>query len=206
MACTVFDSKSPKALFNVSDSFREGKNINNRQKWQAPPIVVEAEVHENYYSEIESDSEISDDEATDEDFALNQEVEDSRKSNLYSTPSIFFVHEPKKTLNLTTVTLDFDNILVNQENDSVLKTGRSCILKGKTPAKDVESRQCKGLLGYANQFENCLLTKKHNWSVAKTNIHLSSLAYHEIVSSKHSKRHMIIVYPDITVLKKLFYL
>ena len=52
MICTIFDSKSPKALFNVSDSFREDKNIINRRKWQAPPMVVEAEVHENYYSEI----------------------------------------------------------------------------------------------------------------------------------------------------------
>ena len=32
MICTIFDSKSPKALFNVFDSFREGKNINNRRK------------------------------------------------------------------------------------------------------------------------------------------------------------------------------
>ena len=89
MICTIFDSKSPKALFNVPDSFREGKNINTRRKWQAPPTVVEAEVHENYYSESESDSEISDDEASDEDLALDQEIEESRKTNLYSTPSIF---------------------------------------------------------------------------------------------------------------------
>ena len=88
MICTIFDSNSPTALFNVSDSFREGKNI-NRRKWQAPPMVVEAEVHENSYSEIESDSEISDDEASDEDLALNREIEESRKTNLYSTPSIF---------------------------------------------------------------------------------------------------------------------
>ena len=53
MICTIFDSRSPKALFNVSHSFREGKNINNRRRRQAPPNVVEAEVHENYYSEIE---------------------------------------------------------------------------------------------------------------------------------------------------------
>ena len=85
MICTIFDSKSAKALYNVSNSLREGKNINNRRKWQAPPMVVEAEVHENYYSEIESDSEISDDEASDEDLVLNQEIEESRKTNLYST-------------------------------------------------------------------------------------------------------------------------
>ena len=71
MICTIFDLKSPKALFIVSDSFREGKNINNRRKQQAPPMVVEAEVHENYYSENESDSEISDNEASVEDLALN---------------------------------------------------------------------------------------------------------------------------------------
>ena len=52
-------------------------------------MFVEAEVHENYYSEIESDSEISDDEASDKHFALNQKIEGSRKTNLYSTPSIF---------------------------------------------------------------------------------------------------------------------
>ena len=79
MIWTIFDTKSPKALFNVSDSFREGKNINNRRKWQALPMVVEAKVHENYYSETESDSEISDNEASDEDLALNQEIEDSKK-------------------------------------------------------------------------------------------------------------------------------
>ena len=116
-------------------------------------MVVEAEVHENYYSEIESDSEISDSEASDEDLALNQEVEDSQKTSLSSTPSIFFVPEPNKTLKLATDTLDCDNILVNQENDSVLKTLRAWITKGNLPTKDMESRQCKGLLGYANQFE-----------------------------------------------------
>ena len=57
-------------------------NINNRRKWQAPPMIVEAEVHENYYSEIKSDSEISDNEASDEDLALNQEIEDFQKPNL----------------------------------------------------------------------------------------------------------------------------
>ena len=31
MICTNFDLKSPKALFNVSHSSREGKNINNRR-------------------------------------------------------------------------------------------------------------------------------------------------------------------------------
>ena len=162
MICTIFDSKSPKALYNVSDSFREGKNINNRRKWQAPPMVVEAEVHENYYSEIESDSEISDDEASDEDLALNQEIEESRKTNLYSTPSIFFVHESNKTLKLTTHTLDCDNILVNQEKDSVFNTVRVWISTGKLPTKDVQSRQCKGLFGYANQFEKLFVDKKHN--------------------------------------------
>ena len=50
MICTFFDSKSPKVLLNVSDSFREGKNNNNPRKWQAPTMVVEAEVHENFYS------------------------------------------------------------------------------------------------------------------------------------------------------------
>ena len=135
MICTIFDSKSPKALFNDSDSFREGRNINNKRKWQIPPMVVEAEFHENYYSEIESDSEISDDEASDEDLALNREIVESRKTNLYITPSIFFVHEANKTLKLTTDTLDCDNILVNQENDSVLKISVNGYQKASCPQK-----------------------------------------------------------------------
>ena len=119
MICTIFDSKSPKALYNVSDSFREGKNINNRRKWQAAPMVVEPKAYENYYSEMESDSEISDNEASDEDLALNQEIGEFRKTNVYGTPSILFVHESSKTLKLTTDTLDCDNILMNQASDSV---------------------------------------------------------------------------------------
>ena len=65
-------------------------------------MVVEAEVHEHYYSQNESDSEISENEASDEDPALSQETEDSQKTNPKNTPSIFFVHEAKKTLKLTT--------------------------------------------------------------------------------------------------------
>ena len=74
----------------------------------------------------------------------------------------------------------------------------------KTPTEDVESRQCKGLLDYTNQFENCLLTKKHNYSVAKASIQLNRFAHHELVSIKRSMLHMIIVCPDIPCLQKLF--
>ena len=160
MICTILDSKSLKVLINVFDSFREGKNINNRRKWQAPPMLVEAEVQENYYSKIESDSEISDYEESNEDLALKQEIEKSRKTDLYSTPSIFFLPDSNKTLNLTTDTLDCDNILLNQEKISVLKIVRAWISKGNLPTKDVESRQCKSLLGYANQFEKLFVDKE----------------------------------------------
>ena len=47
MICTSFHSKSPNVLFNVSDSFRANENNNNTRKWQAPPMFVEARVHEN---------------------------------------------------------------------------------------------------------------------------------------------------------------
>ena len=123
-------------------------------------MVVEPEVHENYYSEIESDSEISDNEASDEDLALNQEIEDSQKQVSIVHHPFFFVHEPNKTLKLTTDTLDCDKILMNQENDSVLKTVRSWASKGKLPSKDVESRQFKGLHGYANQFEKLFVDRE----------------------------------------------
>ena len=55
--------------------------------------------------------------------------------------------------------MDCDNILVNQEDDSILKTVRSCISKAKLPTKDVEPRQCKGLLGYANHLEKLFVDK-----------------------------------------------
>ena len=61
---------------------------------------------------------------------------------------------------MTTDTLDCDNILVNQDNDSVLKIVRAWISIGKQPTKDVESQQSKGLLGYANQFEKLFVDKE----------------------------------------------
>ena len=89
MICTTFDSNLTKVLFNVSDSFREGKNFNIRRKRQSPPMVVEAEVNENFYSEIESDSEISESGASDEDLSLNQEIEGFQKTNPNYTSSFF---------------------------------------------------------------------------------------------------------------------
>ena len=50
MIWTIFGSNLPKVFSNVFDFFREGKNINNIQKWQAPPMVVDAEVYEKFYS------------------------------------------------------------------------------------------------------------------------------------------------------------
>ena len=72
----------------------------------------------------------------------------------------FFVHGPNKTMKLGTGTLDCDIIPVNQENDSVLNSVRSWISKSKLPTKDVQSRQCKGLHGYVNQFEKLFVDKE----------------------------------------------
>ena len=121
---------------------------------------MEAEVLENFNTKNESFSEIIENGASDQDLALNQEIEDSQKTNLKSTLSISFVHQPNKTPKLTTDTLDCDKILVSPENDFVLKTVRSWISKRKLPTKVVESRQCKGLLGYANQFQKLIADKK----------------------------------------------
>ena len=159
MMCIILTPSQLKFL-KISDSFREGKNIINGRKWWAPPMVLEAEIHENYCSIIESNTEISDNEAYAEKFALNQEIEDSQNINLSSTLSIFFVHEPNKTLIITTDASDCDNILVNQENDSVLNIVRSWISNGKLPTKHVGTRQCKGLLGYANEFEKMFFDKE----------------------------------------------
>ena len=70
MICAIFESKSPKVLFIASDSFRVCRNINNRRKRQNPPMVVEAEVHENYSSDLETGSEENDNAVSDENFVL----------------------------------------------------------------------------------------------------------------------------------------
>ena len=49
---------------------------------------------------------------------------------------------------------------MNQKNDSVLKALRSCITKRVFPTKEVESQQCKSLLGYASQFEQLFVDKE----------------------------------------------
>ena len=123
-------------------------------------MVVETEVYENYYSKIECTREISDHEAPDEDLALNRKIQYSEITNLKSTPSIFLVHEANKALKLTNDTLDCDNVLVKQENDSDLKAVRYWILRSKLPTKDVELRQCNGPLGDLNQFEKTFVDKE----------------------------------------------
>ena len=122
-------------------------------------MVVEAEVHENCYSEMDCFSEIKDNEASDEDLALSQEMEDSQKTNFNSTP-FFFVHELNKTLKLTTDILDCHKILVYQKIDSVVNTVRSWLSKVKVPTKDMKSRQYRRLPGYAGQFEKVFVDKE----------------------------------------------
>ena len=157
---TILDSKSPKVLFKSSDSSREGKNFNIVYKWQAPPMVVEAEVHENYYAEIETDSEESDNEVSDEDPVLDRKIALSQETSSNALLSYFSVYESKSTLKLATDILDCDNILVNQENASVLNTGHSRLSNSKLSTRDVESPQCKGLLGCANPFEKLFVDKE----------------------------------------------
>ena len=65
MICTIFDCNSSAGLSNVSDSFPECKNVTNKQNRQAPPIAVETEIHENFYSEIDSDNEDSENDVSD---------------------------------------------------------------------------------------------------------------------------------------------
>ena len=72
--------------------------------------------------------------------------------------------------------------------------------------KGVESRQFNGLLGYANHFGKLIVDVETQLVCRKASIHLSRFAYQEIVPSKCSMQHMILVYPDIMVQKNLFYL
>ena len=128
-----------------------------------------------------------------------------RKQILIVHYPFFFVQEPKKTMKLTTDTLDCDIILVNQENDSVLKTVRSGISKGKLTTSDVESRQCKGLLGYANRFEKFCwqrntISLSQEETVSSTDLLTTNLFHWSVECCT------LLVHPDIPVLKKLFHL
>ena len=76
---------SPEALFDLSDSFRENKDINILRKWQTPPVVLEADVPENQHSEIASETDNSEHEASDEDPLLNKEVANASKEDATST-------------------------------------------------------------------------------------------------------------------------
>ena len=78
MICRSFGSKSTEAVFIFLDFFPEGKNINNRRKWQALPKVLKAEGHESFYSRIEIESEKSDNEVSDEDLVLDRENANSQ--------------------------------------------------------------------------------------------------------------------------------
>ena len=92
MICTVFESKSTKILFTVSDFFRESKNFTTKLKWQVPPMVVKAEVHENLYCESESIGEDSDNEVSCEHIVLDQDIAYSRKATiLLHYPFLFFL-------------------------------------------------------------------------------------------------------------------
>ena len=118
-------------------------------------MFVEAELQEFGYGSKHSDYE-----GADEDVFLDRETVDSQETTINVTPSIFVVHESKKTLKLTTDTLDWDKNLVNQDNDSVLNTLWTSISTGKLPTTVVEARFCKGLLGYTNQLEKLFFDKE----------------------------------------------
>ena len=88
-------------------------------------MVLEADVNENYYSEIGSISEDSDNEVSDEDHVLDQIFGDSQKEGVNAIPSILVIHDLRKTLRLTIKFFACENTLTNHENDPPLKTVRS---------------------------------------------------------------------------------
>ena len=131
LICTVYDPNSPKALLDVSDSFREGKDINIRRNWQAPPMVVEADVHESYYSEIDSGNENSGNEASDEDPQMDQKVKNTSKEDVPFIPSIFTIQNSQAPMRLIIDSLDLNNILASQQDDPVLSTVKSWLLTAR---------------------------------------------------------------------------
>ena len=143
LICTIYDPTSPKTLFDVSDSIRKGKDTNIRRKWQAPPMVVEADVHENYYSEIDSGNDNSDNEASDEDPPMDQEVMNASKEDVPFIPSIFTIQNSQAPMRLITDNLDLNNILANQQDDPVLSTVKSWLINGKVPSKILSQDNAK---------------------------------------------------------------
>ena len=133
-------------------------------------MVVEVDVHENYYFEIDSGNDNSDNEASDEDPQMDQELMNATKEDVPFIPSSFTIQNSQAPMRLTNGNLDLNNILANQQDDPVLSTVKSWLKNGKVPSKDVESRQCKGLVGYSNQFENLFIDKETHL-VCKTCTH-----------------------------------
>ena len=204
LMCTVYNPNSPKPLFDVSDSFREGKDINIRRKWQVPPMVVEVDVHENYYFEIDSGNDNSDNEASDEDPQMDQELMNATKEDVPFIPSSFTIQNSQAPMRLTNGNLDLNNILANQQDDPVLSTVKSWLKNGKVPSKDVESRQCKGLVGYSNQFENLFIDKETHLVCKTSHIHHDRYVNLATVSLKLSTLHTIIDFQDIQDVRRHF--
>ena len=102
---------------------------------------------------------------------MDKEILDASKEDVPFIPSIFTIPNSRAPSNLITCNPDLNNILANQQEDSVLGTVKSWIFKGEVKPKKVEARQCKVLFGYSNQFENCSLMKKHTLFVKLAIIH-----------------------------------
>ena len=101
---------------------------------------------------------------------MDQEVMNASKEDVPFIPSIFTIQNSQAPMRLITDNLDLNNILANQQDDPVLSTVKSWLINGKAPLKDVESRQCKGLVGYSNQFEKLFIDKETH-RVCKTSKH-----------------------------------
>ena len=157
--CTIFGAKWPKVLLMCLILAEKSKTLTRDENGELHWKFVEEDVHENYWSEIDSNSEHGDHEVSDEDYFWIERLK-ILKIHVTRLHCLFFLYMNQKTLKLTTNTLDCDNILVKQEIDSVLNAIRIWILTSKLPTKDVERRQCNGLLGYANSSKNCLLARK----------------------------------------------
>ena len=173
-----------KFFFNVSDCNRKGMNINNRRKWQNPPRVVKAKVHEKCSSEVDSDSEFSNNAVSDEDLVLDRELSDPQGTSNSTTPSIFSVNEPKRLSNLqlihwTVITFwRFKRMIPTWILSDIGQKKANCPKNNHTIAKAHLAKQIS--------LKNYFSTKKAELSLIKRNIHLNRFAYHKNVSLKLS--------------------
>ena len=165
------------AIYNIADSFRYGRQINQIRKMSSEYLSTES-LNDHTYEEIPEEVQAVDECLNDEDWlelqkgnvdiSLIQELEQAKEKYKQCThkydivePTTLHTEVVKVSckhllLKLTEFTkqaqLDTDTILREQINDPVLQAVRQWLKAGKEPSKTSTIKRCKGLPAYKNMF------------------------------------------------------